>query len=67
MIIKWAGQTHYSGHMPPTVHVFEKPGVDFNNVQRTAFTLVDPKSAKNTVKSSVSYYAFRIYERKSCT
>jgi len=33
----------------------------------TAFTLVDPKSIKNTVKSSVSFYAFRIYERKSCT
>ncbi len=39
----------------------------FNNVLRTAFALVDPKSVKNTVRSSVSFYAFGIYERKSCT
>jgi len=31
------------------------PGVDLINVQHTAFTLVDPESAKNTVKSSVSF------------
>ncbi len=42
------------------------PGVDFINAQRTAFTLVDPKNAKNTVKSSVSFYAFRISKRQSC-
>ncbi len=29
--------------------------------------LVDPIRVKNTVKSSVSFYAFGIYERKSCT
>jgi len=40
--------------------------VNFINVLRTAFVLVDPKSVKNTVKSSVSFYAFGIYERKSC-
>jgi len=27
------------------------PGVNFINILRTAFTLVDPKSVKNTVKS----------------
>jgi len=43
------------------------PGVNFINVLRTAFALVDPKSVKNTVKSSVTFYAFGIYERKSCT
>jgi hypothetical protein len=43
------------------------PGVNFSNVLRTAFALVDPKSVKNTDKSSVSFYAFGIYERKSCT
>ncbi len=37
------------------------------NVLRTAFTLVDPKSVKYTVKLSVSFYAFGICERKSCT
>ncbi len=44
-----------------------KPGVDFINVLRAAFAPVDPKSVKNTVKSSVTFYAFGIYERKSCT
>ncbi len=34
------------------------PCVNFINVLRTAFALVDPKSVKNTVKSSVSFYAF---------
>jgi len=32
-----------------------RPGVNFINVQSTAFMLVDPDSAKNTVKSSVSF------------
>ena len=35
--------------------LFLKPRVDFINVQRTAFTLVDPETAKNTVKSSVFF------------
>jgi len=43
------------------------PGVNFTNILRTAFMLVDPKSVKNAVKSSVSFYAFGICERKSCT
>ena len=43
------------------------PGLNFINILRTAFTLVDPKSVKNTLKSSVSFYAFGIYVRKSCT
>ncbi len=43
------------------------PGVNFTNILRAAFTLVDPKSVKNTVKSSVSFYAFRICVRKTCT
>jgi hypothetical protein len=28
--------------------------------------LVDPESIKNTIKSSVSFYAFGIFGRKSC-
>ncbi len=36
------------------------PCVKFTNVLRAAFTLIDPKSIKNTVKSSVSFYAFGI-------
>jgi len=47
--------------------VLNGSGVDFINVLRTAFSLVDPESVKNTVKSSASFYAFGIYERKSCT
>jgi len=43
------------------------PGVNFINILCTAFALVDPKSVKNTGKSSVSFYAFGIYKRKSCT
>jgi len=35
-------------------------GVNFTNVLHEAFTLVDPESVKNTVKSSVSFYAFGI-------
>jgi len=42
------------------------PGVNFTNVLHKAFTLVDPKSVKNAVKSSVFFYAFGIYGRKSC-
>ncbi len=42
-------------------------GVNFINVLRTAFALVDPESVKNTFKSSVSFYTFGIYEHKSCT
>jgi hypothetical protein len=42
------------------------PGVNFINDLHTAFALVDPESVKITVKSSVSFYAFGIYERKSC-
>jgi len=44
-----------------------KPGVDSTNVLHEAFMLVDPESVKNTVKSSVSFYAFGICERISCT
>jgi len=32
-----------------------RPGVKFNNVIYAAFTLEDPESIKNTVKSSVSF------------
>jgi len=34
------------------------PGVHFINILRTPFALIDPESVKNTVKSSVSFYAF---------
>ncbi len=56
-----------STSISPTILCPTLPGVNFINVLRTAFALVDPKSVKNTVKSSVSLYAFGIYERKSCT
>jgi hypothetical protein len=42
------------------------PGVNFINVLRVAVAPVDPKSVKNTVKSSVSFYTFGICKRKSC-
>jgi hypothetical protein len=51
----------------PQVFIIERAGVNFINVLRTAFALVESKSVKNTVKSSVSFYAFGIYERKNCT
>jgi len=44
-----------------------RPGLNFINVLRTAFTHVDPECAKKTVKSAVSFGAFGTYERKSCT
>jgi len=46
---------------------YSRPGVNFTKVLHTAFTPVDPKSRKNTVKASVSFYAFGIYKCKSCT
>jgi len=39
----------------------------FTGISVIAFALVDPESVKNTVKSTVSFYAFGIYERKNCT
>jgi len=42
-------------------------GDNFTNDLRTAFMLVDPESVKNTVKSSVCFYAFGICGSKSCT
>ncbi len=37
--------------------------------QRSMYSIwhIDPESVKNSVKSSVSFYAFGIYECKSCT
>jgi len=43
------------------------PGVDFTNILLEAFTHADPKSAKNTVKLSVSFCAFGICPCKSCS
>jgi len=43
-----------------------KHRVNFTFVLRKAFTLVYPKSVKNTVKSSVSFYAFGIWACKIC-
>ncbi len=57
-----------SGESRFTIYeIFLTSGVNFINVLRTAFTLVDSESIKNTVKSSVSLYTFGIYEHKSCT
>ncbi len=47
--------------------VWASSGVNFINFLHTAFALKDPKSIKNTVESSVFFYAFGINERKSCT
>jgi len=44
----------------------QEPGVNFINVLGAAFVLIDPKSVKNTVKSSVSVYAFGLRAHKSC-
>ncbi len=41
-------------------HVFPKV------LMHPVFTLLDPESVKNTVKSSVLFYTFRICGRKSC-
>jgi hypothetical protein len=51
----------------PTSRIPFGSGVNSNNILRTSFMLVDPKSIKNTVKSSMSFYTFGIYETKSCT
>jgi len=42
-------------------------GLNFINVLCTAFTLVDPKSVKRHWWLNCIFYAFWIYERKSCT
>jgi len=49
-----------------TTNTVERAGVDFINIQRTAFTHADPECAKKTVMSAVLFGAFGIYERKSC-
>ncbi len=56
-------------HGWPKVKVYEMslPGANFMNSLLKAFTCVDPKSTKNTVKSSVSFCAFGICTRKSCS
>ncbi len=41
-------------------HQLHDTWAHFINILRTAFTLVDPESIKNTVKSPVSFYAFEI-------
>ncbi len=43
------------------------PGVNFINVLRTAFVHVDPECTKKTVKSALSFCAFGLCERKSCS
>ncbi len=42
-------------------------GLNFINILHSTFTHVDPKCAKKTVKSALSFYAFWARERKSCT
>jgi len=42
------------------------PGLNFINVQHTAFTPADRKSVKNNQVVKL-FYAFVIYERKSCS
>jgi len=44
----------------------ELTGLNFINVLRTAFTLPDPKSIKIYLWLNCIFYAFGIYERKSC-
>ncbi len=44
-----------------------RSGLNFINVLSTAFTLVDPKSVKRHWWPNCIFYAFGIYERKSCT
>ncbi len=43
-----------------------RPGLNFINVLRTAFTLVYPESVKRYQWLNCIFYAFGIYERKSC-
>ncbi len=42
-------------------------GFNFTNIIQAAFALVDPKSVKNTDKSSLLFYTFGLCTRKSCT
>jgi len=43
-----------------------RSGLNFINVLRTAFTLTDPESVKRYLWLNCIFYAFGIYERKSC-
>jgi hypothetical protein len=43
---------------PDGMYLSADAGVNFTNVLRAAFTLVDPESIKNTFESSVSFYDF---------
>jgi len=54
-----------SQHVDAILWSGSSPGVNFTNGLRKAFTHADPKIAKNSVKLSVSYCAFRICACKS--
>ncbi len=43
-----------------TIRWWRKSGVNFINILCTTFTLIDPKSVTNTIKSQVSFYAFEV-------
>ncbi len=44
-----------------------RQGVNFINILRAAFAPVDPESVKRYLWLNCIFYAFGIYERKSCT
>ncbi len=48
-------------------HQCPTPGVNFINILRTAFVLVDPKGVKRYWWLNYIFYAFGIYKCKSCT
>ncbi len=48
-------------------HEIVGPAVNFTNVLREAFTLVDPKSVKNIDNLTVFLNTFVICKCKSCT
>jgi len=43
-----------------------KPGINFINVLRTAFTFLDPKREKKILMTWLSSFSLRSYGRKSC-
>jgi len=43
------------------------PGIDFINIFTRSFYTYKSPQPKNSIKLSVSFYAFGIYVRKSCT
>jgi len=76
LLKKYKKQTHKTEKLRKTLGnvkaafkmlVKSTPGLNFTNIFIRSFYSRSSQKRKNSVKSSVSFYAFGIYRRKSCS